>query len=131
MRNISAYRILRLAVVGIVWTAFAQQPSYLGPGMRPEQRAADLVHRMTLEEKAGQLVNQARAIPRLNVPAYDWWSEALHGVARDGTTETGNVGERRLHGEADDYPAMGLQARGAVAPRDNCRMAEVGGVGLP
>jgi beta-glucosidase len=70
-----------------VWTAFAQQPSYLDPSLSPEQRAADLVHRMTLEEKAGQLVNQARAIPRLNVPAYDWWSEALHGVARDGTTE--------------------------------------------
>ena len=42
---------------------------------------------MTLEEKASQLVNQARAIPRLNVPAYDWWSEALHGVAVNGTTE--------------------------------------------
>ena len=42
---------------------------------------------MTLEEKASQLVNQARAIPRLKVPAYDWWSEALHGVAVDGTTE--------------------------------------------
>ncbi|MBV8834017.1 MAG: glycoside hydrolase family 3 C-terminal domain-containing protein [Acidobacteriaceae bacterium] len=42
---------------------------------------------MTLEEKASQMVNQARAIPRLKVPAYDWWSESLHGVARDGTTE--------------------------------------------
>jgi beta-glucosidase len=42
---------------------------------------------MTLEEKTSQLVNQARAIPRLHVPAYDWWSEALHGVMRDGTTE--------------------------------------------
>jgi beta-glucosidase len=42
---------------------------------------------MTLEEKASQLVNQARAIPRLNVPACDWWCEALHGVAVDGTTE--------------------------------------------
>src|SRR5882757_3405538 len=40
---------------------------------------------MTLEEKASQLVNQARAIPRLQVPAYHWWSEALHGVARAGT----------------------------------------------
>jgi beta-glucosidase len=87
MRNMNANRIFSLAVVGIVWTAFAQQPPYLDPSLPPEQRAADLVHRMTLEEKAGQLVNQARAIPRLNVPAYDWWSEALHGVARDGTTE--------------------------------------------
>jgi beta-glucosidase len=40
---------------------------------------------MTLEEKASQLVNQARPIPRLQVPAYDWWSEALHGVANAGT----------------------------------------------
>jgi beta-glucosidase len=53
----------------------------------PQQRAADLVHRMTLEEKASQLVNQARAIPRLGVEAYDWWSESLHGVAVNGTTE--------------------------------------------
>jgi beta-glucosidase len=55
--------------------------------LSPEQRAADLVHRMTLEEKASQLVNQSRGIPRLGVPAYDWWSEALHGVVADGTTE--------------------------------------------
>ena len=60
---------------------------YMNPQRSPQERAADLVHRMTLEEKASQLVNQARAIPRLGVPAYDWWSEALHGVAVDGTTE--------------------------------------------
>ena len=60
---------------------------YMNPMLSPEQRAADLVHRMTLEEKASQLVNQSRAIPRLKVPAYDWWSEALHGVAEEGTTE--------------------------------------------
>jgi beta-glucosidase len=60
---------------------------YMNPKLPPEERAADLVHRMTLEEKASQLVNQARAIPRLGVPAYDWWSEALHGVAVNGTTE--------------------------------------------
>jgi beta-glucosidase len=59
----------------------------LDPSLPAEQRAADLVGRMTLEEKATQLVNQARAIPRLNVPAYDWWSEALHGVSVNGTTE--------------------------------------------
>jgi len=69
------------------WAQEAQKPAYLDPSLPAEQRAADLVHRMTLEEKATQLVNQARAIPRLNVPAYDWWSEALHGVLRDGTTE--------------------------------------------
>ena len=60
---------------------------YMNTKLSPEERAADLVHRMTLEEKASQMVNQSRAIPRLGVPAYDWWSEALHGVVSDGTTE--------------------------------------------
>jgi beta-glucosidase len=70
--------------------AGAQETStlpWMNPNLPAEQRAADLVKRMTLDEKASQLVNQARAIPRLNVPAYDWWSEALHGVAVNGTTE--------------------------------------------
>lgn len=62
-------------------------PAYLNPSLPAEARAADLVRRMTLEEKASQLVNHARAIPRLGVPAYDWWSEALHGVAVKGTTD--------------------------------------------
>jgi len=61
--------------------------AYLNPTLPAEQRAADLVHRMTVEEKVSQLVNQSRAVPRLNVPAYDWWSEALHGVQRPGVTE--------------------------------------------
>ncbi len=64
-----------------------ERPAYLDTSLSPEQRAAELVKRMTLEEKAGQLVNQARTIPRLKVPAYDWWSESLHGVAVNGTTE--------------------------------------------
>src|SRR5882757_9903236 len=50
----------------------------------PEQRAAELVSRMTLEEKASQMQNAAPAIPRLGIPAYEWWNEALHGVARAG-----------------------------------------------
>jgi len=70
----------------------AQQEStsaapYLNTALSPDVRARDLVGRMTLEEKASQLVNQSRAIPRLKVPAYDWWSESLHGVAVNGTTE--------------------------------------------
>ena len=59
----------------------------MNQSLSPQQRAADLVRRMTVEEKVTQLVNQSRAVPRLNVPDYDWWSEALHGVARNGTTE--------------------------------------------
>ena len=78
-----------LALSAAAYLAGAQdtKPAYLDPSLPAEQRAADLVHRMTLPEKATQLVNQARAIPRLNIPAYDWWSESLHGVMRDGTTE--------------------------------------------
>jgi beta-glucosidase len=62
----------------------AQGPAYLDPTLPVEVRVDDLLSRMTLEEKASQLVNQSRAIPRLNIPEYDWWSEALHGVARAG-----------------------------------------------
>jgi beta-glucosidase len=57
---------------------------YLDPSQPINVRVDDLIRRMTLEQKASQLVNQARAIPDLQVPAYDWWSEALHGVARAG-----------------------------------------------
>ncbi|KAL7262657.1 hypothetical protein ACSBR1_000925 [Camellia fascicularis] len=48
------------------------------------KRAEDLVSRLTLDEKVSQLVNTAAAIPRLGIPAYQWWSEALHGVAMVG-----------------------------------------------
>jgi beta-glucosidase len=59
-------------------------PIYKDLGRSFEERAADLVARMTLEEKVAQLQNDAPAIPRLDVPAYEWWNEALHGVARAG-----------------------------------------------
>ena len=87
------YRIFALAAVIIVIlasTSLAQDTSglpYMNPKLSPEERAADLIHRMALEEKASQLVNQARAVPRLNIASYDWWSEALHGVISDGVTE--------------------------------------------
>jgi len=82
--------ILAASLVPMLSSVAAQDLAarpYLDPSLPAEQRAADLVHRMTLREKASQLVNQARAIARLGVPAYDWWSEALHGVAVNGTTE--------------------------------------------
>ena len=60
---------------------------YMNPSLSPEQRADDLVHRMTLAEKASQMQNNSAAIPRLSVPAYQWWSEALHGVINEGVTE--------------------------------------------
>jgi len=65
----------------------AATPAYLDTSLTPEQRAADLVHRMTLAEKATQMQNNSAAVTRLNVPAYQWWSEALHGVINEGVTE--------------------------------------------
>ncbi|MBE0668089.1 MAG: glycoside hydrolase family 3 C-terminal domain-containing protein, partial [Bacteroidales bacterium] len=62
----------------------AQEPAYLNTDLSVSDRVNDLVGRMTLEEKAAQLLYTAPAIPRLGVPAYNWWNEALHGVARAG-----------------------------------------------
>lgn len=59
-------------------------PAYRDTALAPEQRAADLVSRMTLEEKIPQLLNDAPAIPRLGVREYNWWNEGLHGVAAAG-----------------------------------------------
>lgn len=65
----------------------AQAPAlraYQDINLSVEDRAADLVSRMTLEEKASQLINDAPAIPRLGVREYNWWNEGLHGVAAAG-----------------------------------------------
>lgn len=58
--------------------------AYLNPKFPREQRVNDLISRMTLEEKVSQMMNAAPAIPRLGIPEYDWWNEALHGVAFSG-----------------------------------------------
>jgi beta-glucosidase len=79
-----------LLFVLTVKTAVAQgaaTPGYLDTNLTPEQRATDLVHRMTLAEKATQMQNNSAAVPRLNISACQWWSEALHGVINEGVTE--------------------------------------------
>jgi beta-glucosidase len=77
---------LAAAVPLLARVAAAQDapPPYLDPRQPLDRRVDDLVGRMTAEEKASQLVNGTRAIPRLGVPAYNLWSEALHGVANNG-----------------------------------------------
>ncbi|MEQ1606874.1 MAG: glycoside hydrolase family 3 C-terminal domain-containing protein [Pyrinomonadaceae bacterium] len=62
----------------------SSSPIYKDPKQPLEKRVDNLVSLMTLEEKASQMVNNAPAIERLGVPAYEWWNEALHGVARAG-----------------------------------------------
>jgi beta-glucosidase len=68
----------------IALSTLADEPAYKDLNRTFEERATDLVSRMTLEEKVSQLGNAAPAIPRLDVPQYEWWNEALHGVARAG-----------------------------------------------
>ena len=57
---------------------------YQNPELPVEQRVEDLLSRLTLEEKAQLMMNGSPAIPRLGLPQFDWWSEALHGVGRNG-----------------------------------------------
>jgi beta-glucosidase len=76
--------ILALALTMSALPAWSQTAIYQDPNRSFEDRAADLVSHMTLAEKVSQMQNDAPAIPRLGVPAYDWWSEGLHGVARAG-----------------------------------------------
>lgn len=76
-------------------TAQAQQPipyiaskadmlPYQNPELTPLERAKDLCSRLTLEEKARIMMNGSGAVDRLHVPVYEWWSEGLHGVGRNG-----------------------------------------------
>jgi beta-glucosidase len=96
--------------LGIAALAQTVTPDYRNPALTPEKRAHDLVARMTLEEKAAQTLNTAPAIARLNVPAYDYWSEGLHGVARSG------------------YSTLFPQAIGMAATWDAPLLGEVGEV---
>ena len=62
----------------------AQQLPYQNPDLPVEQRVEDLLSRLTLEEKTKLMMNGSPAIERLGLPQFDWWSEALHGVGRNG-----------------------------------------------
>ena len=90
--------------------AHAAAPPYLDPALTPHARAADLVGRMSLEEKVSQMGNAAPAIPRLGIPAYDYWNEGLHGVARSG------------------YATMFPQAIGMAATWDAPLLKQIGDV---
>jgi beta-glucosidase len=82
----SSFLTLSLFCLSVASVAQTAKPlPYLDPSLPKAERAADLVSRMTLDEKVSQMMNASAAIPRLDVPAYNWWSEGLHGVARSGT----------------------------------------------
>ena len=65
-------------------TGISENLLYLDTSLSFAERAKDLVQRLTLEEKVGMINHTACGVPRLNIPAYNYWSEALHGVARNG-----------------------------------------------
>lgn len=69
--------------IGLGTTLSAQLP-YQNPDLTPEQRATDLLQRLTVEEKVSLMQNNSPGIPRLGIRPYEWWNEALHGVARAG-----------------------------------------------
>jgi len=72
-------------VITLMDTASYQSgAAYLNPSLPLAQRVLDLISRLTLDEKASLMNNASAAISRLSIPAYNWWNEALHGVARSG-----------------------------------------------
>ena len=80
--------LLSFAVLYISASALAQPYPFQNQALSPEERADDLISRLTIEEKTALTLNASEAIPRLGIKAYDWWNEALHGVGRNGSATT-------------------------------------------
>ena len=76
--------IIPVLLAGAVMSACQHKFPYQDASLPPEERAADLVQRLTLEEKVLLMQNNSSAVPRLGIKPYNWWNEALHGVARNG-----------------------------------------------
>ncbi len=81
-------KLLLAAMMAVATGATAQNLPYQNPNLPAEERAEDLLGRLTLEEKAKLMMNGSPAIERLGIPQFDWWSEALHGVGRNGLSTT-------------------------------------------
>ena len=77
-------RLIPILMLCTLTAALSAQP-YKDRSLSPEERAADLVSRLTLDEKVSLSMNQSAAVPALDIKAYNWWNEALHGVGRNGS----------------------------------------------
>ena len=73
--------ITLICAIGII---NACKEPYKNQNLSPEERANDLVNRLTLNEKVSLMMNSSDSVTRLGIKKYDWWNEALHGVARNG-----------------------------------------------
>jgi beta-glucosidase len=85
--KLTKLKVLLILFVFVTPFAAAQQKfdfPFLNPDILLSSRVEDLVGRMTMDEKIGQMMNAAPAIDRLGIPAYEWWNECLHGVGRAG-----------------------------------------------
>jgi len=88
----------------------------------PAERAADLVRRLSVKEKISQIMMSAPAIPRLGIPAYDWWNECLHGVARAGVA---TVFPQAIAGAATWDPELWHTAASAMGDEARAKHNEV------
>ncbi|SDS34249.1 beta-glucosidase [Mucilaginibacter mallensis] len=88
MKHLINNRFLILLFIACVFSSLTPERNkkysydFQNPSLSIDKRVNDLVSRLTLEEKVGQMLNSAPAIERLGIPAYNWWNECLHGVAR-------------------------------------------------
>ena len=73
------------AALSMSVTAQTYQYPFQNPNLSPEERAEDLCSRLTIEEKSRLMEHTSPAIPRLGIPEFNWWNEALHGIGRNGT----------------------------------------------
>ena len=116
-----------LALLGVGRVSAQETYPFQNPSLPTAQRVDDLVSRMTLEEKAGQMGTDAPAIPRLGIPAYFWWSECLHGDA---------VGPATVFPEPIGLAAtfdlsLHAQVANAISDEDRAWYNQTGGVGKP
>ena len=84
MRKMNLLLILSTGLFFLLGCETKYQYPFQNPDLPVEERVENLLSLLTLEEKAGLMVNSSEPIPRLGIPAYDWWNEALHGVGRAG-----------------------------------------------
>ena len=76
--------VLAPAAGGCGTAAGEPLPPFRDPALDPDERARDLLGRLTLDEKVGFMVHETPGVARLGIPPYTWWNECLHGVARAG-----------------------------------------------